>query len=49
MTGLALLKGFGALIALGAFGLRGNRMRKYGMRGLRKDFEPPEAKEKSNG
>jgi len=49
MTGLALIKGIGALIALGAFGLRGNRMRKYGMRGLRKDFEPPQKKEKSNG
>ena len=49
MTGLALIKGIGALIALAAFGVRGNRMRKYGMRGLRKDYEPPQAKEKHNG
>ena len=49
MTGIALLKGWGALVALGAFGLRGNRMRKFGMRGLRKDFVPPEHKGQKDG
>ena len=43
-TFLIIVKAAGALAALGFVVLRLNTIRKYGMRGLRRGFVPPEGK-----